>query len=436
MLRKTIIVSLLLVLTGLSLLWWVFIEQKKQQNIEKNRQRKLETQVGQLKDMVEDETDIHAFKYILNNGGQKEKSMHNETQELLLTFSNILTLSGASILCICIFLGSSRLIAKGIGRLASSKAQSKKITAQNNRVEQKTQGNKKINSGVNSGVLVNSGWSNVAGSRPEKNVPENSRTNYHKVNSGSVKERKQGMFTAQAGTDAPSGDPPSGKVDTSSLLYYDEDASGDGDTGTMTESFGQPNTEEQRKKDTELPDETIRSQTRDLENQMAKLKNMASGKSGPENSRPVQESLRELTQQVSAIREYASHQQERVQKLQDGYDWSIIKNFCLRIIRCIDNVEDRINNQSSQHNNTTELEDVRDELVFALESTGVEQFMPEINSEYRGQEKNTEAVKDKQKCDDPKLSGKIAKIIRPGYTYCVDEDNNKIVRTAQVKLYA
>ena len=81
------------------------------------------------------------------------------------------------------------------------------------------------------------------------------------------------------------------------------------------------------------------------------------------------------------------------------------------------------------------LEEVRDELVFALESTGVEQFKPEINSDYRGQEKNTEAVKEKEHCKSAKMKGKIAAVLRPGYHYFIDEDNVKLVRTAQVKLY-
>jgi hypothetical protein len=75
-------------------------------------------------------------------------------------------------------------------------------------------------------------------------------------------------------------------------------------------------------------------------------------------------------------------------------------------------------------------------LIFALESSGIEQFEPEANSEYRGQEKFAEAVKDKQNCDDPKQAGKIANVIRPGYQYFINEENVKIVRPAQVRLYA
>ena len=151
---------------------------------------------------------------------------------------------------------------------------------------------------------------------------------------------------------------------------------------------------------------------------------------------PIDSTLKDLSKQVSAIREYAANQQDRLRKLQDGYDWNIIKSFCLRIIRCIDNLECRIERMIEQDGDTTDLEEVRDELVFALESSGVEQFNPEVNSEYRGQEKYAEAVKEKKKSKDPEQKGKIEKIIRPGYQCFIDEENVRIVRPAQVRLFA
>ena len=151
---------------------------------------------------------------------------------------------------------------------------------------------------------------------------------------------------------------------------------------------------------------------------------------------PIDNTLKDLSKQVSAIREYAANQQDRLRKLQDGYDWNIIKTFCLRIIRCIDNLECRIERLAELDGDATDLEEVRDELVFALESSGVEQFEPEINSEYRGQEKYAEAVKEKKSSEDPEQKGKIEKVIRPGYQCFIDEENVRIVRPAQVRLFA
>ncbi|MBN2591183.1 MAG: hypothetical protein JXA96_15055 [Sedimentisphaerales bacterium] len=150
----------------------------------------------------------------------------------------------------------------------------------------------------------------------------------------------------------------------------------------------------------------------------------------------IDTTLKDLTQQVSAIREYAANQQNRLERLQDGYDWNIIKTFCLRIIRCIDNIEKRISQISDEDVQVIHLEEVRDELVFALESSGIEQFEPKVNTYYRGQEKIAEAIKEKAHSEDPNKKGKIEKVIKPGYQFYIDEDNVKIVRPAQVRIFA
>jgi molecular chaperone GrpE (heat shock protein) len=151
---------------------------------------------------------------------------------------------------------------------------------------------------------------------------------------------------------------------------------------------------------------------------------------------PVASNLAELTEQVSAIREFAAQQQDRVRQLQEGYDWNIIKRFCLRIIHCIDNIDNRIQQAAGSGGDADLLRDVRDELVFALESSGVEQFEVQPDSEYRGLEKRVEAVKDRAPAPNPRLRGKIAEVVRPGYEYVLNDQEARVVRCAQVKLYS
>ena len=154
-----------------------------------------------------------------------------------------------------------------------------------------------------------------------------------------------------------------------------------------------------------------------------------------EAAEPVSNGLSELTQEVSAIREFAAQQQDRVRQLQEGYDWTIIKRFCLRIIRCADNLDGRIEKLAEKGEEVACLEDVRDELIFALESSGVEQFEPETDKSYKGQEKLSEAIREREPCDNAELSGMVAKVVRCGYKYVLNENDEKIVRAAQVKLY-
>ncbi len=150
---------------------------------------------------------------------------------------------------------------------------------------------------------------------------------------------------------------------------------------------------------------------------------------------PVVSNLAELTQEVSAIRKFAAQQQDRVRQLQEGYDWNIIKRFCLRVIHCIDNLDNRIHHLAETSSDVGILQDVRDELVFALESSGVEQFEPALDSDYTGLEKRVEAVKGRIHASNSKLKGHIAEIVRPGYEYRLSDEEVKVVRCAQVKLY-
>lgn len=151
---------------------------------------------------------------------------------------------------------------------------------------------------------------------------------------------------------------------------------------------------------------------------------------------PVSRGLSELTEEVSAIRQYAAAQQDQMRKLQDGYDWMIIRRFCMRIIRCIDNIDDRMAKLSNQQQEVCAcLEDIRDELIIALESSGIEQYRPDRNVPFKGLEKYAEAVRQRVPAPEAAMVGAIAEIIRPGYQYLISDDDVKIVRCAQVKLY-
>jgi len=182
---------------------------------------------------------------------------------------------------------------------------------------------------------------------------------------------------------------------------------------------------------------SFKTQTENLEKQFTEVKQMTESvkEAALEYSKPLSTNIEELMQQITAIRDYASSQQGRIEKLQDGYDWNIIRTFCLRVIRCIDNLDNRIRLKSKEGIQTGELEEIRDELLFALESSGVEQFEPEVNSDFTGKEKLVEVIKEREYSKDPKMKGKIARIIKLGYRYVIDDGNTKVVRAARVKLF-
>jgi molecular chaperone GrpE (heat shock protein) len=74
-------------------------------------------------------------------------------------------------------------------------------------------------------------------------------------------------------------------------------------------------------------------------------------------------------------------------------------------------------------------------LIFALESSGVEQFSPNVKTPFKGLEKYVEAVHQRVPVSNADWAGTIAEIVRPGYQYLINDDEVKIVRCAQVKLY-
>lgn len=360
------------------------------------------------------ETQIYPFTDLLYGPGWQEKlgkyKSQKEFREFILSTSILCTSAGGIIFTWCLLLLTARLLVKGSFRLRTllvnfisrqrkiEKRQSLKPPAQQDREDSTRQ--QKLNErcahlAKHSKVLISSGWRSPGETRPAN----------PKAQAAQLNSRQQNICSAALMV-PPAGAEPSAAPQESSM---------------------------------NIVDDLLKAQTEHLEKQVTELRQMAQTvqQTALEHSKPLENGLRELAEQISAIRDYAAQQQNRMEKLQDGYDWSIIRIFCLRVIRCIDNLENRIAQLSQQNLETTQLEEVKDELIFALESSGVEQFQPQLYSEYGGQEKKAEAVKDKSPTfrGDPNMSGKIAEIIRPGYQYVVDEQNVKVVRMAQVRLF-
>ncbi len=436
--RKSIILGLALFLAGAAALGWSLVEEKKEQQQMSSykleyyskldeylrqykygktksavqlRQEQQERLLADLDRLAAGETDVYPFADILYGENWRQEldkyKARKEMKELVLTGSILCVLTGGSIFTWWLLVGTRRLVIKvlpNLKKLATDwlrghiKTKAKqpagpegKEYAETSEQEHKLR-KQEIQLKKQTKVLRESGWHNFEGSPKDDEVAfENTSAKNAEMAS---KADRAALRTQKVAV------PPSGG---SSIKSKEPLKIG-------TESFNL---------------NTVRVKEAAQSVQQATL----------ERTEPIDNSLRELSQQVAAIREYASQQQDRVEKLQDGYDWNIVRTFCLRVIRCIDNLENRINQLSEEDVETMNLKEVSDELVFALESSGVEQFKPEINSDYRGQEKFAEVVKDKECSDEPNMAGKIAKVIRPGYQYVIDEENIKVVRTVQVKLF-
>jgi len=472
MYKKLVIVGLVLFLAGTAAFGWVLAEQRKARQLLQKRQENLKASLDKLDKVVAGETDVYpsvdvASDEDLQQALDKHK-MRKETIELVHTGSIMCMVTGGAISTWWLLLCTARLLITGLSNLKqfSSNYLRRRRKAREERVaraqeeedeealeqgphEPQSQSLAGFDENSPDGVealsevdeqssqlekraMGESGLQNLETdfanrdrqAHPQMALPMRSEPRSENVAKDSAKiavllsdeESVEFEEPLKVGTEAPS----------LNAKVFDQ----------LAQSLCRSTLLDSREDSLKLED-SLKAQTENLEKQVEEFKQMTQAvqQTALEHSEPLNNTLKELTQQVAAIREYASQQQDRVTKFQDGYDWNIIRSFCLRVIRCIDNLENRINRLHKQNVETADLEEVRDELIFALESSGVEQFEPEINSDYRGQERDVEAVKDKEHSDDPNLRGKIAKVIKPGYRYVISEENVRVVRPAQVKLY-
>jgi len=416
--KKFVILGLVLLLAGTAMFVWVLVEERKQQQRIANYESKYDSETGEFLDQYnewfqsfpEEPTQLPFGLDEYDKGKSETQLWQEQLSEFVLTGSIVCISMGGTIVAWYLLLWLGRRLIRGLSDLKKyltdvlrrgTKTKSKKQAKTNTEKDEEEQEQKQK--------------TNKQQSRLEK---------YLKIlrNLGKRKPKLNGRGKALSTKSESRSDKRDRKRAKKHLGTYSDD---------NAEEIAVLLSDEETVDSIARLEDSINAQTELLEERTAQSVQQAI----IEHSKPLDSTLKDLAQQVSAIREYAACQQERVEKLQDGYDWNIIRTFCLRIIRCIDNLENRISRLSSKGAKTEHLEDIRDELVFALESSGIEQFEPEINSNYSGQEKYAEAVKGKQSCNKPKQKGKIAKVIRPGYQYFINEENIKIVRSAQVKLF-
>lgn len=391
------------------------IQTKTKEQVLEEQQERLKADLDKL---AAGEMDAYPYADVLyGENWQSEVSEYikqREQREFFLTSSIVLMSVGGMVLAGCFLTWAVRLIVKGLSRLRKLLADvfAKHFANQPAKVNEKSE---KQSPSIPLTQLL--GLKDVS--------CNNFRTDIHSQLSGVQNKYEPPSLSGNFIRDK--------KDDVDLLLSGDKSVESEEAFASAIEAAN---------KDTMQLADTLKSQVENLEKQVEEIKQLAGDRqekienpASPEQTTPFNDTLVELRQEVAAIREYASNQQDRIKKLQEGYDLNIIKNFCLRIIRCVDNVESCIQSHSGEDNELEHLREVRDELLFALESSGVEQFEPEISSDYRGQEKLVEAVKEKEICDDSTMTGKVAEVVKPGYQYFIDEENIKIVRPAMVKLF-
>ena len=435
--KKSAVLGLVLLFAGAATLGWGLIEQRK----EKQLLEDIKTRLEKMDKVTADEIDIRYLADIFSSDDWQQKldeyNTHRQDRGLLIDTSAVFILTGGAIFTWLLLWLAVRFVYRRLFGFKDTSSEamyqdrSENLQAQERphkvvESQKRKTDHQKEKRHVNVKVLTSSGWFDF-------NKGPSDRGKADHIYSETTLE-------AQSSSDSSVG----GSKNVSMMFSDDQAAESKkslklkGDRlNQRYKSLTKRRIFSETDEDTAKLEKVLKAQSKSLEKQVAEFRQMVKTlkQTTLDRSQPFGDTIKELMQQVSAIREYALGQQDRIKKLQDGYDWSIIRSFGLKIIRCIDNLEDRIKQFRNNGVDTADLEEARDELIFSLESSGIEQYELEIDSDYNGQEKIAEAVKEKVGAPEPELKGKIAHVVRPGYRHFIDDENFKVVRTARVKLF-
>jgi molecular chaperone GrpE (heat shock protein) len=161
----------------------------------------------------------------------------------------------------------------------------------------------------------------------------------------------------------------------------------------------------------------------------------ASQKSFGARLEQIGQSSQEAAEMANNVRDYVAKQAEETRRWQEGYDWRIIKNYLLRMVSTMDDVETKLavyRVEGKPEDFINDFNFLRETLEIHFEEEGVLSFAPEVGEEPDSTRTEVKAVV--VITDDNQQVGTIAKVIRLGYEADLGAEV-KIIRKAQVSVY-
>ncbi len=149
----------------------------------------------------------------------------------------------------------------------------------------------------------------------------------------------------------------------------------------------------------------------------------------------VEQSSATTMELVDNVREYVSKQANETRRWQEGYDWRILKNYLLRVISTIDEVEDKMafyRSETKPEDFLNDFDFLREALEIHLEEEGLMSYTPSLGAEPDVSKEEVKASITVETEDQE--AGSIAEIIRKGYEIDLGAET-KVVRKAQVSVY-
>ncbi len=149
----------------------------------------------------------------------------------------------------------------------------------------------------------------------------------------------------------------------------------------------------------------------------------------------VNQNMERISELLDNLREFSAKKEKDVRRLQEGYDWCILKNFVKGITFVLHEMQEKINAlEESKDAHAETLKYFRDYLLEELENNGVERF----GDEFVGQKKPN-ACADAEfspiNTNDPALNEQVSRVLAYGFRYNGGDGNGKIVKTARLEFY-
>ena len=138
---------------------------------------------------------------------------------------------------------------------------------------------------------------------------------------------------------------------------------------------------------------------------------------------------------LRGLSSYIDENGRRTRRLEEGYDFQILKNFARQIIREINGLKIAIDKTADEDKKSI-MQDTIDALVELLDRNSIIQITPEAGSLYAGQEKFAECASQKIFIEDNELNGRIASVIREGYQYEFNDGSIRVLEPAKVVLFS
>lgn len=147
--------------------------------------------------------------------------------------------------------------------------------------------------------------------------------------------------------------------------------------------------------------------------------------------------LKETQQVLQSLRDYTLEQQKEIRRLREGYDYTIIRTFVLRMIHALEETSEKIERSRLKGMPQPQLDDLQfvyDQFICALDGSGIERFVPEVGAKFDPANPQLEPTATTP-TDNPSTHLNISRVIKPGFRIQINEEKQQVIRPAQIEYF-